>query len=121
MTDIRHHQQDIAIALNYDGKNAPRITAKGEHELARQILELAEQANVPLQYDPELAAILAQIPLGEEIPQDLYRAVAEVIAFAYFIAGKTPAGWEAPNTANSSTTDSPSENPENDDNGNEIP
>lgn len=96
MSKIRHHQQDIAIALNYDGQNAPRITAKGEDELARQILELAEQANVPLQYDPELAAILAQIPLGEEIPHDLYRAVAEVIAFAYFIAGKTPAGWEAP-------------------------
>ena len=96
MTEIREHNQDIAIALNYDGENAPRITAKGEHELARQILELADEHDIPLQYDPELAAILSQIPLGEEIPENLYRAVAEVIAFAYFIAGKTPEGWEAP-------------------------
>ena len=96
MTEIPEHKQDVAIALNYDGKNAPRITAKGENEIARQILELAEEADIPLKYDPELAAILSQIPLGEEIPENLYRAIAEVIAFAYFIAGKTPEGWSAP-------------------------
>ena len=91
--EIHHHNQDLAVALNYDGENAPRITAKGQNELARQILEKADEADIPLKYDPELAAILSQIPLGEEIPENLYRAVAEVIAFAYFIAGKTPEGW----------------------------
>ena len=96
MTDINEHKQDLAVALNYDGKNAPRITAKGQDEIARQILEKAEEADVPLKYDPELAAILSQIPLGEEIPENLYRAVAEVIAFAYFIAGKTPEQWAGP-------------------------
>lgn len=96
--DIPHHRQDLAIALNYDGSNAPRISAKGQNELARQILEKAEEADIPLKYDPELAAILSQIPLGEEIPENLYRAVAEVIAFAYFIAGKTPAGWSEAET-----------------------
>lgn len=94
MTEIREHKQDIAVALNYDGENAPRITAKGQEELARQILELADEHEIPLRYDPELAAILSQIPLGEEIPENLYRAVAEVIAFAYFIAGKSPPGWK---------------------------
>jgi len=94
MTDFTQHNQDLAIALNFDGENAPRITAKGQNEIARQILELAERAEIPLKYDPELAAILSQIPLGEEIPENLYRAVAEVIAFAYFIAGKTPEGWD---------------------------
>ena len=92
--EIRHHNQDLAIALNYDGDNAPRITAKGQNELAREILEIAEEADIPLKYDPELAAILSQIPLGEEIPENLYRAVAEVIAFAWFIAGKTPEDWQ---------------------------
>ncbi len=96
MTDIKEHKQDLAVALNYDGKNAPKITAKGQNEIARQILEKAEEADVPLKYDPELAAILSQIPLGEEIPENLYRAVAEVIAFAYFIAGKTPEQWAKP-------------------------
>ena len=96
MTDINEHKQDLAVALNYDGKNAPKITAKGQNEIARQILEKAEEADVPLKYDPELAAILSQIPLGEEIPENLYRAVAEVIAFAYLIAGKTPEQWATP-------------------------
>jgi len=94
--EIRQHNQDLAVALNYDGQNAPRITAKGQNELARQILEKAEEADIPLKYDPELAAILSQIPLGEEIPENLYLAVAEVIAFAYFIAGKTPGDWQNP-------------------------
>lgn len=84
------YNSDIAVALQYDGKNAPKVTAKGEGFTAQQILEIAEKHGVPLQNEPELARILAHIPLGEEIPQQLYVAVAEVIAFAYFLSGKTP-------------------------------
>lgn len=86
-------QTDVAVALRYDGKNAPRVTAKGEQALATQIIEAAEQAGVPLYPDPELAMILSQIPLGEEIPDNLYKAIAEVIAFAYILAGKFPEGF----------------------------
>jgi len=85
-----YYTSDIAVALKYDGKNAPKVTAKGTGLTAQQILELAEQHNIPLQNDPELVNILAQIPLGDEIPKELYLAVAEVIAFAYFLSGKTP-------------------------------
>jgi len=84
---------DIAVALRYDGKNAPRVTAKGEQALAERIVEAAEQAGVPLYPDPELAMILSQVPLGEEIPDNLYKVVAEVIAFAYILAGKFPEGF----------------------------
>ena len=84
------YTSDIAVALQYDGQNAPKVTAKGEGFTAQQILAIAEKHGVPLQNEPELARILAQVPLGDEIPQQLYVAVAEVIAFAYFIAGKTP-------------------------------
>ena len=94
MTDYDANKPDLAIALNYDGENAPRLTAKGRGELAQRILELAEQHQVPLHEDRELAALLAQIPLGEEIPEALYRAVAEVIAFAYLLSGKRPPGYE---------------------------
>lgn len=87
--------KELAIALYYDQENAPRVTAKGEGELAEQILALAEEHGVPLERDPELAAMLAQIPLGDEIPENLYRAVAEVIAFAYIVAGKFPPGFQA--------------------------
>lgn len=90
MSGKTFYTSDIAVALKYDGKNAPKVTAKGEGVTARQILELAEQHGVPLQNQPELARILATVPLGEEIPEALYLAVAEVIAFAYFLSGKTP-------------------------------
>jgi flagellar biosynthesis protein len=48
---------------------------------------------VPLYPNPELATALVQIPLGEEVPEELYRAVAEVISFAYLVAGKMPKGF----------------------------
>jgi len=81
---------DLAVALKYDGKNAPKVTAKGEGVTAEQILAIAEKHGIPLQTEPELARILAQVPLGDEIPKELYTAVAEVIAFAYYLNGKTP-------------------------------
>jgi flagellar biosynthesis protein len=90
VTGRTFYNSDLAVALKYDGKNAPKVTAKGEGFTAQQILAIAEKHGVPLQNEPELARILAQVPLGEEIPQQLYIAVAEVIAFAYFIAGKSP-------------------------------
>jgi flagellar biosynthesis protein len=96
MTDYQSKEPDLAIALNYDGENAPRLTAKGRGELANRILSLADEHGVPLHEDAELAALLSQIPLGEEIPESLYRAVAEVIAFAYLLSGKLPPGYEAP-------------------------
>ena len=89
-------QTDVAIALSYDGRNTPRVTAKGEQQIAERIIEAAEQAGVPLYPDPELAMVLSQIPLGEEIPDNLYKAIAEVIAFAYILAGKFPENFIPP-------------------------
>lgn len=85
---------EFAIALDYDGKTVPRLTAKGGGDVARQIIEIAEECGVPLHQDPELSALLAQIPLGDEIPETLYRAIAEVIAFAYILTGKFPTGFD---------------------------
>jgi flagellar biosynthesis protein len=97
MSDYDANKPDLAIALQYDGENAPRITAKGRSELAERILDLANQHDVPLHEDPELAALLSQVPLGDEIPEALYRAVAEVIAFAYLLSGKRPPGFAEDN------------------------
>jgi len=90
MTGKTFYNSDIAVALKYDGKHAPKVTASGQGVTAEQILQVAEEYGIPLQNEPELARILAQVPLGEEIPQELYIAVAEVISFAYFLTGKTP-------------------------------
>jgi flagellar biosynthesis protein len=83
-------QLPIAVALRYDGTGAPRVTAKGRAELAERIVAAAREHGIPLQDDPALAAVLSRIPLGEEIPEALYRAVAEVIAFAYLVSGRIP-------------------------------
>jgi flagellar biosynthesis protein len=94
--DNKSRQQQsprTAIALHYDGDNTPKITAKGSGELAEQIIALAREHGIPLQEDPGLAALLAQIELGSDIPETLYRAVAEVIAFAYILSGKFPKGY----------------------------
>jgi flagellar biosynthesis protein len=80
-------------------------TGDGEQRLAEQIVEAAGKAGVPLYPDPELAMVLSQIPLGEEIPDNLYKAIAEVIAFAYILAGKFPEGFVPPNGAGSDTSD----------------
>ena len=87
-------EHKIAVTLEYDGSNAPKVTAKGIGDLAEQILELARQHDIPLQADSELVEILAQIKLGNDIPEQLYYAVAEVIAFAYMLKGKFPEGFE---------------------------
>ena len=70
-----------AVALHYDQKDAPTVLATGEGEIARLIKERAEAAGVPLVEDPKLSYLLSKIPLGDEIPPELYRAVAEVLVF----------------------------------------
>ena len=79
-----------AVALHYDGKRAPSIVAKGSGEIARQILAIAAKHNIPLHEDSELLGLLAKLDLGQEIPENLYLAVAQVIAFAYYLSGKLP-------------------------------
>ena len=86
--------KSIAVALEYDGENAPIVTAKGSNEFAEQIIALAKEHGIPLHEDKNLIQILAEIDLGDEIPETLYRAVAEVIAFAYILTGKFPRGFK---------------------------
>lgn len=83
-----------AVALNYDGSNAPTVSATGTGDIAQQIIALAREHNVPLFENAPLLELLADIGLGEEIPETLYLCIAQVIAFAYKIQGKFPEGWE---------------------------
>jgi flagellar biosynthesis protein len=74
-----------AVGLRYtaDAHGAPRVVARGRGELARRILEIAEASGVPVRHDPDLLELLAAARLGDEIPEDLYLAVAEVLAFLW--------------------------------------
>lgn len=83
-----------AIALKYDGSHAPTLTAKGDEELAEAILQIARDYEVPIYENAELVRLLARMELGESIPQELYRTIAEIIAFAWNLKGKFPAGHD---------------------------
>jgi len=85
-------KQPLAIALRYDGENAPRVTAKGEDELAERIVALAREHAIPIQENAVLAGLLARVGLDEEIPEELYLSVAQIIAFAYRLSGRDVTG-----------------------------
>ena len=72
-----------AIALGYDRENmnAPRVLAAGQGYIARKILEMAEENNIPVEKDPVLAEALLCLDPGQEIPPELYQVVAEVLVF----------------------------------------
>ena len=79
-----------AIALHYTPEtgSAPKIVAKGEGFVAEEILRIARESDVPLRQDPALAGALATLDIGAQIPPELFRAVAEVLAFVYKMNGK---------------------------------
>jgi flagellar biosynthetic protein FlhB len=76
----------IAVAIQYDQHNmsAPLVVAKGEDRIAQKIREIAEEHDIPIVENKPLArALMKQVEIGESIPEDLYRSVAEVLAFVY--------------------------------------
>jgi flagellar biosynthesis protein len=72
-----------ASALRYTGTGAPQVVAAGRGAVAERILEEALAAGVPVREDPGLADALAQLALGDEVPEAMWTAVAEVLAWAY--------------------------------------
>ncbi|WP_372750273.1 EscU/YscU/HrcU family type III secretion system export apparatus switch protein [Litorivivens sp.] len=81
--DDKSLESQQAAALSYDGYGSPRVVAKGEAELAQEILRIAHENGVPIRKDQALTALLSQVDIGTEIPPLLYVAVAEALAFAY--------------------------------------
>lgn len=77
-----------AIALKYmEGYQAPIITAKGFGYIADKIIEKAEESNVPVMINEEMASLLDSVTMGDYIPIELYGAVAEIIAYIMEIDG----------------------------------
>lgn len=74
-----------AVALRYDPEQepAPRVVAKGRGVIAEKIIELAKEHRIPIHEDSDLVEILAALDLGKLIPEQMYAAVAEILAFLY--------------------------------------
>lgn len=78
-------QASKAVAIIYDEakSTAPKVIASGKGVLAEKIIETARAAGIHIQQDPNLVEMLAKVPIGDEIPVELYKTVAEVLAFVY--------------------------------------
>ena len=71
----------LAVALHYDRTGAPRVVAKGRGAIGKKIIEVARAHDIPLEENEVLAGALSNVELGDEIPEELYKAVAEVLVF----------------------------------------
>ncbi len=76
-----------AVALAYDPAQGglPRVTAKGRGELAEELIQLALEYHIPIKYDPDLIQVLSKLDVGEDIPEEVYLVVAEILAFVYWV------------------------------------
>jgi flagellar biosynthetic protein FlhB/flagellar biosynthesis protein len=85
---VADNEPEIAIALKYskDDDNAPRVVAKGVRVKAERILEIARQAGIPVMRNVPLAHALNKLEIGDEVPEELYDAVAEVLNYVYTLA-----------------------------------
>ena len=79
MSSERKNQ--LAVALHYDRTGAPRVVAKGKGTIGAKIIEVAKEHGVPIEENEVLAGALSNVELGDEIPAELYKAVAEVLVF----------------------------------------
>lgn len=88
--DPRDEAPPRALALRYapDGDAAPEVTAKGRGDVARRILEVAREHDIPVREDEDLLELLAGVELGEEIPEELYQVVAELLTYLYRLNGE---------------------------------
>ncbi|ANE33980.1 FlhB-like flagellar biosynthesis protein [Campylobacter hyointestinalis] len=74
-----------AVALGYNKKkdNAPKVLASGKGEVASKIIEAARKYEIPIKEDSDLVEILSKVDINQEIPSNLYKAVAEIFSFLY--------------------------------------
>jgi flagellar biosynthesis protein len=81
-------RNQLAVALHYDKTGAPRVVAKGRGTIGEKIIELAKAHDIPIEENEVLAGALSNVELGDEIPVELYKAVAEVLVFVLRLSGR---------------------------------
>ncbi|MBN4079718.1 EscU/YscU/HrcU family type III secretion system export apparatus switch protein [bacterium AH-315-C08] len=74
-----------AVSLQYKkGRNAaPKVTAKGQGWVAEKIIKMAQENNIPIREDKDLLHLLSEIDVGQEVPESLYKVIAELLAWVY--------------------------------------
>ncbi len=79
-----------AVALKYEQNSTPRVIAKGDYEIAEAMIQNAISQGIPVTSDPTLVGLLMNLELNEEIPEELYIAVAVILSWVYWLRGDTP-------------------------------
>lgn len=88
MTEENKTKKAVALLYAAERSSAPQVVASGRGQIAERIVETAREHGLHIMEDPDLLEILSKVPVGEEIPEELYQAVAEILAFVYRINGK---------------------------------
>ncbi len=81
-------EKQLAVALHYDKKGAPTVLAKGKGAIGAKIIEVAKANSIPIEENEVLAGALSNVEIGDEIPTELYKAVAEVLVFVLKLSGR---------------------------------
>ena len=87
----------MAVSLQYKkGKHAaPKVTAKGQGWMADRIIKMAQENNIPIREDKDLLHLLSEIDVGQEVPESLYKVVAELLAWVYQLNQNYPGSEQA--------------------------
>lgn len=85
-----HSKEQIAVALEYGLNEAPVVTASGRGDFAKEIIQKAQQTGVPIHQDEDLVELLSMLEISQEIPESLYRLIAEVLVYSYWLRGMKP-------------------------------
>ncbi|GMT42093.1 MAG: flagellar biosynthetic protein FlhB [bacterium] len=86
----KNEKQKKAVALKYSAQKdgAPKLAAKGRGKRADRIIAIAKEHGIPIQQDSDMVEVLSELEIDNEIPPDLYKVIAELLAFIYKVNGK---------------------------------
>ncbi|RXK01056.1 type III secretion system protein [Arcobacter sp. CECT 8986] len=81
-------QKAAALKYDLDKDDAPKLVAKGQAQVAKNIIKIAKENNLPIRKDEDLIELLSKLDIDKEIPSSMYKAVAEIFAFIYSMTKK---------------------------------
>lgn len=88
--DNKYPKKAVALRYNRETDSSPKVIAKGKGRVADKIIELAKKHDIPIKDDPDLIEVLSSLEIDEEIPSEIYVAVAELLAFVYSMNSNRP-------------------------------
>ncbi len=91
---MKYKTDKAAVALEYGKNTAPTLTAKGRGKIAQAIITEAKKQGVHIAEDPRLVALLSELELDDEIPEELYVAVAVILSWVYWLQGMAPEDFD---------------------------